>query len=263
MKNEQDKISLDDKIINWVSSNLFYSFLILVLIIFIILFSVFGITALIYKDKTILNPNEIGDAIGGMTAPIIGLFSAFLVYIAFRAQIKANEELQKQNEFILFDRYKTLLNELAKKVELIKMNSHVYSMDNNYIYGVDSIHTFFSTTFNQYNISTKGRFLKEYRNDVITYYKFLLELLEKISNSNLIELEKKYLYILLGSFYIDKIRDSYFYAEDLYYTAGLIGTRNEDDKKKAEEILDTVNSKLLPPLIEFNLKYKEIIKNKI
>lgn len=95
---QKNKISLDDKIINWVSANLFCSFSILVLIIFIILLSVFGITALIYKDKTILNPNEIGDAIGGMTAPIIGLFSAFLVYIAFREQVKANRELMDFNK---------------------------------------------------------------------------------------------------------------------------------------------------------------------
>jgi len=34
---------------------------------------------------------SIGDTIGGITAPIINLFAAFLVYVAFREQIKANE----------------------------------------------------------------------------------------------------------------------------------------------------------------------------
>lgn len=46
----------------------------------------YQITPFIKSDGDGLAPNEIGDAIGGMTAPIIGLFSAFLVYVAFRTQ---------------------------------------------------------------------------------------------------------------------------------------------------------------------------------
>ncbi len=93
MEEEQDEISLDERIINWVSKNLIKSFVILILTISTILLMVFVITALIFKDKTILNPNEIGDFIGGLSSPIIGLFSAFLIYIAFREQKKANDEL--------------------------------------------------------------------------------------------------------------------------------------------------------------------------
>lgn len=37
-----------------------------------------------------------GDTMGGITAPLIGLLSAFLVYKAFQAQIKANRLAQKQ-----------------------------------------------------------------------------------------------------------------------------------------------------------------------
>lgn len=37
------------------------------------------------------NTGSIGDTIGGITAPIINLFAAFLVYLAFREQVKANE----------------------------------------------------------------------------------------------------------------------------------------------------------------------------
>ncbi|TRW22421.1 hypothetical protein FMM05_18125 [Flavobacterium zepuense] len=33
---------------------------------------------------------QIGDTIGGLTAPIIGLFGAILVYVSFQAQLKAN-----------------------------------------------------------------------------------------------------------------------------------------------------------------------------
>lgn len=38
---------------------------------------------------------QIGDTIGGVTAPFIGVLSALLVYVSFRAQIKANELIVK------------------------------------------------------------------------------------------------------------------------------------------------------------------------
>jgi membrane protein implicated in regulation of membrane protease activity len=126
MQEQKDKISFDDRIINWVSSNLFYSFLILVLIILIILLFVFGITALIYKDPTILNPNEIGDAIGGMTAPIIGLFSAFLVYIAFREQKRANDEIIKQNNNVIFDKYINIIDKLVEKFQKVEIEESTF-----------------------------------------------------------------------------------------------------------------------------------------
>jgi hypothetical protein len=44
------------------------------------------------------NLGQIGDTIGGTTAPFIGLLSAVLVYRALQAQIKANEIIQKQIE---------------------------------------------------------------------------------------------------------------------------------------------------------------------
>jgi len=37
------------------------------------------------------NTGEIGDTIGGITAPIVNLIAAFLVYISFKAQIQAND----------------------------------------------------------------------------------------------------------------------------------------------------------------------------
>ncbi|MBY0345760.1 MAG: putative phage abortive infection protein, partial [Neisseriaceae bacterium] len=44
------------------------------------------------------NSGQIGDTIGGTTAPFIGLLSAVLVYRALQAQIEANEIIQEQIE---------------------------------------------------------------------------------------------------------------------------------------------------------------------
>lgn len=45
------------------------------------------------------NTGEIGDTIGGITAPVIGLVSAILLYLSFRAQIKANRVVQQEANF--------------------------------------------------------------------------------------------------------------------------------------------------------------------
>jgi len=42
------------------------------------------------------NTGQIGDTVGGLTAPIIGFFSTLLIYFSFRAQIKANYIVQSQ-----------------------------------------------------------------------------------------------------------------------------------------------------------------------
>jgi hypothetical protein len=93
---EQDKISLNDRIVNFVSNNIVWVFLGFIVIVIILPRLFIGTSKIGFLDN--LKPNEIGDAIGGMTAPIIGLFSAFLVYIAFREQKKANDELVKFNK---------------------------------------------------------------------------------------------------------------------------------------------------------------------
>lgn len=49
-------------------------------------------------DLGVDDSNEIGDTLGGILGPFIGLISAFLVYLALREQIKANTLIQRQFE---------------------------------------------------------------------------------------------------------------------------------------------------------------------
>ncbi len=62
------------------------------------LLGIFTIPWLFASFANYTNSGEIGDTIGGTTAPFIGLLSAVLVYRALQAQIKANEIIQKQIE---------------------------------------------------------------------------------------------------------------------------------------------------------------------
>ncbi len=65
------------------------------------------------------NTGQIGDTIGGITAPIINLLGAFLVYLSFEAQVRANkiqskaleDEKKERHRESMFDKqYKQLLS---------------------------------------------------------------------------------------------------------------------------------------------------------
>ena len=60
---------------------------------------------------------QIGDTIGGITAPVINLFAALLIYIAFKEQVRANEiqisALKEEKTSRINDiRYETIISEL-------------------------------------------------------------------------------------------------------------------------------------------------------
>jgi len=53
----------------------------------------------IYPYIDFSNTGSIGDTIGGITAPVINIFAALLVYLAFREQVKANDiQVEALNE---------------------------------------------------------------------------------------------------------------------------------------------------------------------
>jgi uncharacterized membrane protein len=49
-----------------------------------------------WKKLDFSNAGQIGDTIGGITAPFLNLIAAFLVFYALKAQVKANELIQEQ-----------------------------------------------------------------------------------------------------------------------------------------------------------------------
>ncbi|QQR97468.1 MAG: hypothetical protein IPK18_11465 [Sphingobacteriales bacterium] len=123
----QKKLQENDKhILEWVSNNLLYSFILIFILIIIIVASIFIITSLLYNEKEILDPNEIGHTIGGIIGPIIAFFSAFLVYIAFKEQKKANEIQLK----IIEDEKINNLSEKQYGIALSKYNRILHLYDN-------------------------------------------------------------------------------------------------------------------------------------
>lgn len=93
--------------------------------IFLFGFTIFATQFHIWFDFT--NTGQIGDTIGGLTTPIIGIFSALLIYFSFRAQIKANYIVQSQ-----IDRQRLEETEKREYNYQMEICNHVKEMINNY-----------------------------------------------------------------------------------------------------------------------------------
>ena len=82
-------------------------------------------------DKT----GPIGDTIGGITAPFVGLLAAFLVYKSFMAQLEANKILSKETTY-------NYINGLL-------INTLTYITDNKYGHEVDNFLSQFGVYFSE------------------------------------------------------------------------------------------------------------------
>ena len=67
------------------------------------------------------SPNEIGDTLGGIMGPFVGLLAAFLTFLAFWVQYQANqkvqEQFQKQELSNKLYYYHELINKAREKIE--------------------------------------------------------------------------------------------------------------------------------------------------
>jgi len=69
---------------------------------------------------------QIGDAIGGITAPFINGIAAILVFIAFKEQVKANDLfIQKESERFIIDQ----INRIKDDKEILKKISSSISIE--------------------------------------------------------------------------------------------------------------------------------------
>lgn len=77
---------------------------------------------------------QIGDTIGGITSPIIGLLSAFLVYRAFQEQVNANrilnDDLQSEKQLRLKESREKILKQNQEFLEMLQ--DQIRYLINNY-----------------------------------------------------------------------------------------------------------------------------------
>lgn len=77
----------------------------------------------IFKSYDLSNSSSIGDSIGGITAPVIGIISSILLYLALTKQTESNidQKLKNESDLIL-----SLFNQLD-----LELNSLYFKFKNN------------------------------------------------------------------------------------------------------------------------------------
>jgi len=142
---------------------------------------------------------QIGDTIGGITAPIISLIGAVLVYLSFRAQIEANnnqekalkEEISRNKKERNFEIIMQLLKE-----EKEDLKSIIYIKNKKEYFGRRSINVFRIDLKKSENYTNQTFFKKmifndlKYVVDAISFIKIKIDEFELFENDKIILLSK-------------------------------------------------------------------------
>lgn len=73
------------------------TFTLLIVVLCFLAILLFNLPAFI-KQLDLSNSSQIGDSLGGMTAPIIGIVSSVLLYLALTRQVESNNDQKLKNE---------------------------------------------------------------------------------------------------------------------------------------------------------------------
>jgi hypothetical protein len=199
--NENDTYNLSWKnYINWTNIAILSA---IILILFLSLFLATRpnfISAFDFSDT-----GNIGDTIGGITAPIINIIGAYLVYISFMAQIKANKiqfdmlKDERQNRELERNFEITLNLFLNLKEDFSKLRYNQYTSSG-------AINSFINELKNRpkeelNNITAKNLFNDFYF--LINHYYLILHRIDKIKMN---PGEKRQLFMILNIFYSTNLK---------------------------------------------------------
>lgn len=98
--------------------------ILIVSVILLILIAPFLLTRTSFTGIDFSTTGQIGDTIGGITAPFINIGAAVLVYLSFKEQIKANKLLSKETNYTYIKAlYDSVISEIDSYKKL-KFTSH-------------------------------------------------------------------------------------------------------------------------------------------
>ena len=187
---------------------------------------------------------QIGDTIGGITAPIVNLISAFLVFLALKAQIDANNVIQKQIDDAKKERdiethskeLNTLFSYLEKQISSIEY----VGIDGNTYNGTKGISRILERTIHLNHFKSITLPLPEYAS-VFSSLRLFEMILEKIEISNAPKKERKLYNELVAHLYYTY----YFSAEHVVL-----------EKEKSRGACSSCNAKHELPREHINLTKK-------
>ncbi len=157
---------------------------------------------------------EIGDTIGGITAPIVNIIGAILVFYALKAQIDANRLIQDQFDEQKADELnrKKLLY-ITEQVNVIRadLNDFKYTFRNAHYSGADGIYEFLKS------IKEGGDHYVEFQeflnqnpkiNEFVNLLRIISKQIDIIKSENISETDKDYFLSLIKYQYDSKIQQS-------------------------------------------------------
>ena len=154
----------------------------------------------IWDAYDLTDTGQIGDTIGGITAPFINLLGAVLVFISFLEQNKANKILSQQNTFSLFhELYKDLKNDFNN----LCFSSSTLKNGKEY-YGKRAFSLFTNTL--EARIDNKSFPKNSFFDEILFLMGNITIFINTIETSNIDDTQKKYILKLLHFLYLTKIR---------------------------------------------------------
>ena len=218
----------------------------LVGLICLIIFNVTATTCNFWDPNCIPTNGQIGDTIGGLSQPIIGLLSIYLLYKSFKIQYEANvaqderHKREKQNQ-LLNRNYEMIFAMFTEcKGDLSELSYSDYN-------GKRAMNYFLNKIVNE---DDRGRRLGLYVKPIFKQLSFLStqfhQALLMIDEVNLRENERKTLILLLTSFYNQNLR---------HYCINLKKFLRKDDYYETRQvIIDSIIDQIKGYSEEFRLK---------
>ncbi|MDI5948189.1 hypothetical protein [Flavobacterium yafengii] len=159
----------------------------------------------------------IGDTIGGITAPLVNILGAILIYISFQEQVKANtQQIENQN----IDRFRNDYEEIKKEFHLVGFSKEEIHENLKDIVFESPIDVY----CRDLEIRQEGNITFEYQFKYVLY--LIQYFIEELENSNLNEQNKKLFIKKMYQFYYSRIEyhidQSIEYAEEYNYDVAFI-----------------------------------------
>lgn len=188
---------------------------------------------------------QIGDTIGGITAPIVNLIGAVLVYFAFLVQLDANnlifqqikdekdEQKINQNRSYVFEIFKLLKDELYS-FSIMEEKRLGWNDNERYVMveykGLQAIDKMLSNLMHDHEgFGTESYKLKEFQNIIELFKKFL----SILDETELNHLDKKYFLESIEYMYSSKIKAS---IDELVKPCENCGKVHHGDPTKLNEL---------------------------
>jgi len=199
------------------------------------------------------NTGQIGDTIGGITAPIVNLIGAILVYFAFLVQLDANklifqqikdqkkEQKIDQNRTYIFELYKQLKDDLYSfsilREEKIGFKQTEQSVMIEYK-GLEAIDKMLSNIMSDHKGFGRGSYkLIEFKSIIELYNKFLTNLKE----ININQIDKKFFLESVEYMYNSKIKASII---ELIKPCESCGEVHDGDPNKLFELSEYIENSI-------------------